>query len=153
MTERHFHITFCFCNIWTSVKQRVMCSEVRIKLTAHIHQYSEKGWHFQSKHFLIMTWQWIFTLRQLLPFQRHFCEAEAEEERARQTPLIQRHLTAPATWSKAKLRQKVSTHEHTKPALVSCYRIVVTGTDTWWSLLVRCHGNCRARRKWGGSRT
>lgn len=56
-------------------------------------------------------------------------------------------------WPKAKLRHKLSTHKHTKTALVSCYKIVVTGTDTWWSLLVRCHGNCSAKRKEGESRT
>lgn len=46
-----------------------------------------------------------------------------------------------------KLRRKKKpkqTNKHTK--LVSRYKNVVTGRDTWWSLLVCCHGNCRARR-------
>lgn len=69
--------------------------------------------------------------------------------RARQT-----HLAALVTWSKAKLRQKAQKHINTQSQRLWADKIAVTGSDTWWSLLVRCHGNCRARRGgeelWGG---
>lgn len=49
-------------------------------------------------------------------------QKKTEHEEARQTLSIQGHLTVPAISSNAKLRQK-KTYKHTKPVLVSCYKL------------------------------
>lgn len=106
------------CGVWTSVKHPVMCPQGENYAHALLHQHSEKGWHFQPN--ISLSWlHGLFTFRQLSLFQWQVCETD-RLLRARQIPLrLRRRLTAAATCSKAKLRRKVATHEHTKPALVS----------------------------------
>lgn len=107
---------FCHKPVIYEFLQNNMCSEEKCSPHWHSSVFREKGWYFQSNTSLLWL-NWIFTEGQALPFQLHLCEAGAPRERARQTLLIQRHLAAPATWSKSKLSHNISTHRHTKPAL------------------------------------